>query len=69
MLHKEELLCFVKKSSDCRKNIDALPSIDFLLHIRVDEVVFLQNLFCALAQFHLFETFSEDQHYIPFLYH
>jgi hypothetical protein len=58
-----------KKSSKCRQNINALSIIDCLLHIRVDEAVFLQNLFCALAQFYSFEAFSEDQHCIPFLCH
>jgi hypothetical protein len=28
-----------------------------------------QQLFCALAQFHFFEAFSEGQHCIPFLWH
>jgi hypothetical protein len=66
MLRKEELLCFVKKKSfNRRKNINASSSIDFFLHIKADEAVFLQNLFCALAQFHFFETFSEGQHCIP----
>ena len=51
-----------KKSSKRRKNINASSTIDFFLHIRADEAVFLQNLFCALAQFHFFEAFSEDQH-------
>jgi hypothetical protein len=69
MLRKEELLCFVKKSSKHRKNINASSTIDFFLHIRADEVVFLQNLFCALAQFHFSEAFSEGQHCIPFLCH
>jgi hypothetical protein len=41
-----------KKSSKHRKNINASSTIDFFLHIRADEAVFLQNLFCALAQFH-----------------
>jgi hypothetical protein len=56
-----------KKSSKRRKNINASSTIDFFLHIRADEVVFLQNLFCALAQFHFFEAFFEDQHCIPLL--
>jgi hypothetical protein len=46
-----------KKSSNHRKNINASSTIDFFLHIRADEAVFLQNLFCALAQFHFFEAF------------
>jgi hypothetical protein len=50
-----------KKSSNRGKNINASSTIDFFLHIRADEVVFLQNLFCALAQFHFFESFSEGQ--------
>jgi hypothetical protein len=54
-----------KKSSKRRKNINASSTIDFFLHIRADEAVFLQNLFCALAQFHIFEAFSEGQHCIP----
>jgi hypothetical protein len=58
-----------KKSSKCRQNIDASSTIDFFLHIRADEAVFLQNLFCALAQFHFCEAFSEGQHCIPFLWH
>ena len=58
-----------KKSSKRRKNINASSTIDFFLHIRADEAVFLQNLFCALAQFHFFEAFSEGQHYVPFLCH
>jgi hypothetical protein len=41
-----------KKSSNRGKNINASSTIDFFLHIRADEAVFLQNLFCALAQFH-----------------
>jgi hypothetical protein len=69
MLRKEELLCFVKKSSNRGKNINASSTIDFFLHIKADEVVFLQNLFCALAQFHFFEAFFECQHCIPFLCH
>jgi hypothetical protein len=60
---------FRKKSSKRRQNINASSTIDFFLHIRADEVVFLQNLFCALAQFHFFEEFSEGQHCIPFLCH
>jgi hypothetical protein len=55
MLHKEELLCFVKKSSKRRKNINTFSTIDFFLHIRADEAVLVQNLFCALAQFHFFK--------------
>jgi hypothetical protein len=51
------------------KNINASSTIDFFLHIRADEVVFLQNLFCALAQLRFFEASSEDQHCIPFLCH
>jgi hypothetical protein len=58
-----------KKSSKHRKNINASSTIDFFLHIRADEAVFPQNLFCALAQFHFFEAFSEGQHCIPFLCH
>jgi hypothetical protein len=58
-----------KKSSKRRQNINASSTIDFFLHIEADEVVFLQNLFFALAQFHSFEAFSEDQHCIPFLCH
>jgi hypothetical protein len=58
-----------KKSSKRRQNINASSTIDFFLHIRADEAVFLQNLFCALAQFHFFEAFSEGQHCIPFLCH
>jgi hypothetical protein len=58
-----------KKSSNRRKNINASSIIGFFLHIRADEAVFLQNLFCALAQFHFFEAFSEGQHCIPFLCH
>jgi hypothetical protein len=58
-----------KKSSHRGKNINASPTIDFFLHIRADEGVFLQNIFCALAQFHFFEAFAEGQHYIPFLFH
>jgi hypothetical protein len=58
-----------KKSSKHHKNINALSTIDFFLHIRADEYVFLQNLFCASAQFHFFEAFSEGQHCIPFLCH
>jgi hypothetical protein len=58
-----------KKSFKRRQNINASSTIDFFLHIRADEVVFLQNLFCALAQFHFFEAFSEGQHCIPFLCH
>jgi hypothetical protein len=58
-----------KKSSNRGKNINASSTIDFFLHIRADEAVFLQNLFCALAQFHVFEAFSEGQHCIPFLCH
>jgi hypothetical protein len=58
-----------EKSSNCRKNINALSTMGFFLHIRADEAVFLQNLFCALAQFHFFKAFSEDQHCIPFLCH
>jgi hypothetical protein len=33
------------------------------------KLLFLQNLFCALAQFHFFEAFFEGQHCIPFLRH
>jgi hypothetical protein len=58
-----------KKSSKRCQNINASSTIDFFLHIRTDEVVSLQNLFCALAQFHFFKAFSEGQHYIPFLCH
>jgi hypothetical protein len=58
-----------KKSSKRRQNIIASSTIDFFLHIRADEAVFLQNLFCALAQFHFFKAFSEGQHCIPFLCH
>jgi hypothetical protein len=58
-----------EKSSNRRKNINASSTIDFFLLISAEEVVFLQNLFCALAQFHFFEAFSEDQHCIPFLCH
>jgi hypothetical protein len=58
-----------KKSSKRSQNINASSTIDFSLHIKADEAVFLQNLFCALAQFHLLEAFSEDQHCIPFLCH
>jgi hypothetical protein len=58
-----------KKSSNHGKNINASSTIDFFLHIRADEAVFLQNLFCALAQFYFFEAFSEGQHCIPFLWH
>jgi hypothetical protein len=58
-----------EKSPNCRKNINASSTMGFFLHIRADEVVFLQNLFCALPQFHFFEAFSEDQHCIPFLCH
>jgi hypothetical protein len=58
-----------KKSSRRRQNINASSTIDFFLHIRADEAVFLQNLFCALAQFHFFEAFSEGQYCIPFLCH
>jgi hypothetical protein len=58
-----------KKSSKRRQNINASSIIDFFLHIRADEAVFLQNLFCALAQFYFFEAFSEGQHCIPFLCH
>jgi hypothetical protein len=58
-----------KKSSNHGKNINASSTIDFFLHIRADEAVFLQNLFCALAQFHFFEAFSEGKHCIPFLCH
>jgi hypothetical protein len=54
-----------KKSFNRRRNINASASIDFFLHIKADEAVFLQNLFCALAQFHFFEIFSEGQHCIP----
>jgi hypothetical protein len=57
-----------KKSSNRGKNINASSTIDFFLHIRADEVVFLQNLFCALA-LHFFEAFSEGQYCIPFLCH
>jgi hypothetical protein len=41
-----------KKCSKRRQNINASSTIDFFLHIRADKAVFLQNLFCALAQFH-----------------
>ena len=58
-----------ERSSNRHKNINASSTIDFFLHIRADEVVFLQNLFCALAQFHFFEAFSEGHHCIPFLCH
>jgi hypothetical protein len=58
-----------KKFSKCRQNINASSTIGFFLRIRADEVVFLQNLFCALAQFHFFEAFSEGQHCILFLCH
>jgi hypothetical protein len=58
-----------KESSKCRQNINASSTIDFSLRIRADEAVFLQKLFCALAQFHFFEAFSEGQHCIPFLCH
>jgi hypothetical protein len=58
-----------KKSSKRRQNINASSTMYFSLHIRADDAVFLQNLFCALAQFHFFEAFSEGQHYIPFLCH
>jgi hypothetical protein len=58
-----------KKSSKRRQNLNASSTIDFFLHIRANEVVFLQNLFCALAQFHFFEAFFEGQHCIPFLCH
>jgi hypothetical protein len=54
-----------KKSSKHHKNINASSTIDFFLHIGADEAVFLQNLFCALAQFHFFEAFFEGQHCIP----
>jgi hypothetical protein len=69
MLGKEELFMLRKKSSNHRKNINASSAIYFFIHIRADEAVFLQNLFCALAQFHFFEAFSEGQHCIPFLCH
>jgi hypothetical protein len=58
-----------KVSSKCHQNINASSTIIFFLRIRADEAVFLQNLFCALAQFHFFEAFSEGQHCIPFLCH
>jgi hypothetical protein len=67
-----------KKSSNRGKNIDASSRIDFFhassridffLHIRADEALFLQNLYCALAQSHFFEAFFEGQHCIPFLRH
>jgi hypothetical protein len=58
-----------EKSSNRRKNINTSSTMGFFLHIRVDEAVFIQNLFCALAQFHFSEAFSEDQHCIPFLCH
>jgi hypothetical protein len=61
------VLC--KRSSKRRQNINASSTIDFFLHMRADEAVFLQNLFCALAQFHFCEAFSEGQHCIPFLCH
>jgi hypothetical protein len=69
MLRKEELLCFVKNPPIVAKKINASSTIDFFLHITADGAVFLQNLFCALAQFHFFEAFSEGQHCIPFLCH
>jgi hypothetical protein len=59
MLRKEDLLYFMKNPPIIAKTY-ASSSIDFFLHIRADEAVFLQNLFCALAQFHFFEAFSED---------
>jgi hypothetical protein len=62
-----------KKSSNRSKNTNASSTIDFSSTVEWDpafgEVVFLQNLFCALAQFHFFEAFSEGQHCIPFLCH
>jgi hypothetical protein len=61
--------CFVKQSSKRRQYINASSTIGFFLHIRADEAVFLQNLFCALAQFHFFGAFSEGQYCIPFLCH
>jgi hypothetical protein len=69
MLRKEELSCFVKNPPVIAKNINASSTIDFVLLIRADEAVFLQNLFSALAQFHFSETFFESQYCIPFLYH
>jgi hypothetical protein len=56
-----------KKSSKRRQNINASSTIDFFLHIKADEAVFLQNLFCALAQFYFFEAFSEGQTLYPLL--
>jgi hypothetical protein len=47
-----------KKSSKHRKNINASSTIDFFLHFKTYEAVFLQNLFCALAQFHFFSKHS-----------
>jgi hypothetical protein len=58
-----------KKSSNHGRNINASSTIDSFLSIRADEAVFLQHLFCALAQFHFFEAFPEGQHCIPFLCH
>ena len=42
--------CFVKKS------FYASWTIDFFLHFKADKVVSLQNLFCALTQFHPFQS-------------
>ena len=61
MLHKK---CFKR-----HHNIDASSIIHFFLYFRADKSISLQSLFCALAQFHFFEAFSEGQHYIPFLCH
>jgi hypothetical protein len=58
-----------KKCSKRRHNTNTSSIIDFFLHFKADKVVYLQNLFCALAQFHFFEAFSEGQHCIPFLCH
>jgi hypothetical protein len=56
-----------KKSSKRRQNINASSTIDFFLHIRADEAVFLQNLFCALAQFHFFRSILRRSTLYPLL--
>jgi hypothetical protein len=68
MLRKEGLLCFIKNPAIVAKTLMLRQQYIFP-PIRADEAIFLQNLICALAQFHFFEAFSEGQHCIPFLRH
>jgi hypothetical protein len=50
------IIVLLKNPPDVAKNINSSSTTDFFLLIRADEAVFLQNLFCALAQFHFFRS-------------